>query len=136
MESADAEPAFVRDRDVDLDRMRDNHRRGDGPVPLGRVRARPFRQRALRHSPRGAGAHDHPLVRARSPEQVSHRDIDRDISHHHQHLLGGEGRAGLVEIGRAYSASESQIFFKIVLPAAVPFIMAGVRLSAGSGSSA
>lgn len=42
-------------------------------------------------------------------------------------------RADLVEIGRAYSASESQIFFKIVLPAAVPFIMAGVRLSVGVG---
>ena len=28
-------------------------------------------------------------------------------------------------------ATESQIFFKIILPAALPFIMAGVRLSVG-----
>jgi ABC-type nitrate/sulfonate/bicarbonate transport system permease component len=42
-------------------------------------------------------------------------------------------RADLIEIGRAYSLTESQIFFKIVLPAAVPFIMAGIRLSVGVG---
>ena len=42
-------------------------------------------------------------------------------------------RGSLLEIGRAYSATESQIFFKIVLPAALPFIMAGVRLAVGLG---
>jgi ABC-type nitrate/sulfonate/bicarbonate transport system permease component len=40
-------------------------------------------------------------------------------------------RGAMLEIGRAYGATEFQIFFKIVLPAAVPFIMAGVRLSVG-----
>jgi ABC-type nitrate/sulfonate/bicarbonate transport system permease component len=40
-------------------------------------------------------------------------------------------RGSMLEIGRAYGATESQIFFKIVLPAAIPFIMAGVRLSVG-----
>jgi ABC-type nitrate/sulfonate/bicarbonate transport system permease component len=40
-------------------------------------------------------------------------------------------RGSMLEIGRAYGATESQIFFKIILPAAVPFIMAGVRLSVG-----
>lgn len=40
-------------------------------------------------------------------------------------------RGSLIEIGRAYSASEFQIFSKIVLPAAVPYIMAGIRLSVG-----
>jgi ABC-type nitrate/sulfonate/bicarbonate transport system permease component len=40
-------------------------------------------------------------------------------------------RASMLEIGRAYGATEPQIFFKIVLPAAVPFIMAGIRLSVG-----
>jgi ABC-type nitrate/sulfonate/bicarbonate transport system permease component len=40
-------------------------------------------------------------------------------------------RGSLIEIGRAYSANELQIFTKIVLPAAVPYIMAGVRLSVG-----
>lgn len=40
-------------------------------------------------------------------------------------------RGSMLEIGRAYCATESQIFFKIVLPAALPFIMAGVRLSVG-----
>ena len=33
--------------------------------------------------------------------------------------------------GRAYGATEWQIFWKIVLPAAVPFIMAGIRLAVG-----
>src|SRR5256886_4453808 len=36
-------------------------------------------------------------------------------------------RGGMLEIGRAYGATEWQIFWKIVLPAAIPFIMAGVR---------
>jgi ABC-type nitrate/sulfonate/bicarbonate transport system permease component len=40
-------------------------------------------------------------------------------------------RGSMLEIGRAYGATESQIFFKIVLPAALPFIMAGIRLSVG-----
>jgi ABC-type nitrate/sulfonate/bicarbonate transport system permease component len=40
-------------------------------------------------------------------------------------------RGSMLEIGRAYGATPTQIFFKIVLPAAVPFIMAGIRLSVG-----
>jgi len=40
-------------------------------------------------------------------------------------------RGSMLEIGRAYGATESQIFFKIILPAALPFIMAGIRLSVG-----
>jgi NitT/TauT family transport system permease protein len=40
-------------------------------------------------------------------------------------------RGSMLEIGRAYGATESQIFFKIIMPAAIPFIMAGVRLSVG-----
>ncbi len=40
-------------------------------------------------------------------------------------------RGSMLEIGKAYCASEYQIFFKIILPAALPFIMAGVRLSVG-----
>ena len=39
--------------------------------------------------------------------------------------------AGLVEVGRAYGAHERQLFAKIILPAALPFIMAGVRLAIG-----
>ena len=39
--------------------------------------------------------------------------------------------AGLVEVGRAYGARESELFSKIILPAALPFIMAGVRLAIG-----
>jgi ABC-type nitrate/sulfonate/bicarbonate transport system permease component len=42
-------------------------------------------------------------------------------------------RGALLDIGRAYAATEWQIFFKIILPAALPFIMAGVRLSVGLG---
>src|ERR1700730_17960114 len=40
-------------------------------------------------------------------------------------------RGSMLEIGRAYGATEWQIFWKIVLPAAVPFIMAGGRASGG-----
>jgi NitT/TauT family transport system permease protein len=40
-------------------------------------------------------------------------------------------RGALLEIGRAYGATERQLFFKIVLPASVPFIMAGIRLAVG-----
>jgi NitT/TauT family transport system permease protein len=42
-------------------------------------------------------------------------------------------RGSLLEIGEAYAATRSQIFFKIVLPAAFPFIMAGIRLAVGLG---
>jgi len=38
---------------------------------------------------------------------------------------------GLVDIGRAYGAGEGKIFTKIIVPAALPFIMAGVRLGVG-----
>ena len=41
--------------------------------------------------------------------------------------------ASMVEVGRAYQASRRQIMFKIVLPAALPFIMAGVRIAIGRG---
>lgn len=40
-------------------------------------------------------------------------------------------RGSLIEIGRAYAATEYQLFSKIVLPASVPYIMAGIRLSVG-----
>jgi NitT/TauT family transport system permease protein len=40
-------------------------------------------------------------------------------------------RGGFIEIGRAYCATELQIFTKIVLPAAIPYIMAGIRLAVG-----
>jgi len=39
--------------------------------------------------------------------------------------------AGLVDVGRAYGASEKELFSKIILPAALPFIMAGIRLAIG-----
>lgn len=39
--------------------------------------------------------------------------------------------AGLVDIGRAYGARQGKIFTKIILPAALPFIMAGIRLAVG-----
>ena len=42
-------------------------------------------------------------------------------------------RGRFLEIGRAFGATERQIFTKIMLPAAVPFIMAGVRLAIGLG---
>ena len=39
--------------------------------------------------------------------------------------------APLIEMGRSYCASERQLFFKIILPAATPLIMAGLRLAMG-----
>ena len=42
-------------------------------------------------------------------------------------------RGSLLEIGKAYAATDSQIFFKIILPASVPFILTGVRLAVGLG---
>jgi ABC-type nitrate/sulfonate/bicarbonate transport system permease component len=39
--------------------------------------------------------------------------------------------ASLVDIGRVYGAGEAKIFTKIIVPAALPFIMAGVRLAVG-----
>ncbi len=37
----------------------------------------------------------------------------------------------MVEVGRAYMASERQILMKVVLPAALPFIMAGLKVAVG-----
>lgn len=37
----------------------------------------------------------------------------------------------LVEMGRAFCLGESQLVWKIILPAAMPLIMAGIRLGAG-----
>ena len=39
--------------------------------------------------------------------------------------------ASMVEVGRAYMASHRQILLKIVFPAALPFVMAGVRIAIG-----
>jgi ABC-type nitrate/sulfonate/bicarbonate transport system permease component len=39
--------------------------------------------------------------------------------------------ASLIEMGRSYCASDRQLFFRIILPAATPLIMAGVRISMG-----
>lgn len=37
----------------------------------------------------------------------------------------------LIEMGRSYCASERQLFFRIILPAALPLLMAGLRLGMG-----
>lgn len=37
----------------------------------------------------------------------------------------------VIDIGAAFGASERQIFWKVVLPAALPFIMTGLRLAVG-----
>lgn len=42
-------------------------------------------------------------------------------------------RGSLLEVGRAYGATDLQIFTKIVMPATVPFIMTGIRLAVGLG---
>lgn len=39
--------------------------------------------------------------------------------------------ADLIEVGRAFCASERAMFTKFVLPASVPFIMSGLRLAVG-----
>jgi NitT/TauT family transport system permease protein len=40
-------------------------------------------------------------------------------------------RGSLLEIGRVYGATERQMFTKIILPASIPYIMAGIRLCVG-----
>src|SRR3546814_1197401 len=40
-------------------------------------------------------------------------------------------RGSMLEVGKAYGATQPQIFFKILLPSAVPFIMTGLRLAVG-----
>lgn len=47
------------------------------------------------------------------------------------HLGIKDVRGSLIVIGRAYGGTNWQIFQKIILPASVPYIMAGVRLSVG-----
>jgi ABC-type nitrate/sulfonate/bicarbonate transport system permease component len=39
----------------------------------------------------------------------------------------------LIEVGRAFRANEAQLWTNIVLPAALPFIIAGLRLAIGRG---
>ena len=39
--------------------------------------------------------------------------------------------ASFVEVARAYLAPSHQILFKVICPAALPFIMAGVRIAIG-----
>lgn len=39
--------------------------------------------------------------------------------------------AALIEMGRSYCASDRQLFFRIILPAATPLIMAGIRIAMG-----
>jgi NitT/TauT family transport system permease protein len=41
--------------------------------------------------------------------------------------------AHLIEVGRAFRCNERQLWTNIVLPAAVPFIVAGLRLAIGRG---
>ena len=42
-------------------------------------------------------------------------------------------RGSMLEVGHAYCATKWQTFFKIIMPATVPFIMTGVRLAVGLG---
>jgi len=42
-------------------------------------------------------------------------------------------RGAYMEIGHAFGATERQIFLKIILPAAVPYVMAGIRMAIGLG---
>jgi NitT/TauT family transport system permease protein len=42
-------------------------------------------------------------------------------------------RHSMIEVGRAYCATETQIFFKIIVPSAIPFLMTGIRLAVGLG---
>ena len=42
-------------------------------------------------------------------------------------------RGALLDVGRAYSATSWQTLCKIILPAALPFVMAGIRLGVGLG---
>ncbi|HEY8695559.1 MAG TPA: ABC transporter permease subunit, partial [Chloroflexota bacterium] len=38
---------------------------------------------------------------------------------------------GYIEVGQTFGLSESQLMWKIAVPAAIPYILAGLRISAG-----
>lgn len=38
-----------------------------------------------------------------------------------------------IEVGRAFRLSKRQLFFKVIFPASLPFILAGLRLAVGRG---
>ena len=42
-------------------------------------------------------------------------------------------RGSYMEIGHAFCATERQIFLKIIMPAAIPYTMAGIRMAIGLG---
>jgi ABC-type nitrate/sulfonate/bicarbonate transport system permease component len=42
-------------------------------------------------------------------------------------------RHSMIEVGQAYCATNTQIFFKIIVPSAIPFLMTGIRLAVGLG---
>lgn len=42
-------------------------------------------------------------------------------------------RHSMLEVGRAYCATDTQVFFKIIVPSAIPFLMTGIRLAVGLG---
>ena len=79
-----------------------------------------------------AGAPDHPVGGPGIRRQGHDSGLGRDLSHHGEYLCRHPRRARLHAGDRAaYGATEWQIFWKIILPAAVPFIMAGIRLAVG-----
>ena len=47
--------------------------------------------------------------------------------------IGKNVDAKLVEVGRAFRCSETQLWTNIVLPGALPFIVTGLRLAVGRG---
>ncbi len=42
-------------------------------------------------------------------------------------------RGAMLDVGRAFGATPQQIFFKIIVPGAIPYIMTGIRLCVGLG---
>src|SRR5262245_56929394 len=113
---------------------RDRHCAGHrhGAVAHVGIRARSLHPRALCHPAHRPHSADHPVgglgIRRQVTILVSVAVFPITVN-----TYSGirDVRGAMLEIGRAYGATEWQIFWKIVLPAAIPFIMAGIRPAVG-----
>ncbi len=81
-----------------------------------------------------AGAADRAVGRLRDHRQVRHPFplcVFPDGDQRYQGVKAVDPK--LLEVGRAFRCSERQLWSNIVLPAALPFIVTGIRLAVGRG---
>src|SRR5262245_47786765 len=123
-----AVPARLWARDPDRRADRARHRafphRGSGD--------RHLHHRRLCHAAGGAGAAARVVAGPRLRGQGGGDFPDVGLPDLHQHLGGRDGGAeDMIEVGKSFVAPDSVILRRIVLPATLPYIMAGIRLAVG-----